>query len=51
MWDVLDAQPALRNRTGPRGAAPRPEWRPLTRFENRGVKLGHGVNDLLYERI
>ena len=51
MWDVLDVQPALRNRAGPRGAVPRPEWRPLTRFENRGVKLGHGVADLLYERI
>ena len=51
MWDVLDAQPALRNRAGPRGATAKPEWRPLTRFEQRGVKLGHGVADLLYERI
>ena len=51
MWDVLDAQPALRNRAGPRGAVPTPAWRPQTRFENRGTKLGHGVADLLYERI
>ncbi len=51
MWDVLDAQPLLRNRAGPRCASPKPEWRPLTRFEDRGVKLGHGVADLLYERI
>ncbi|HTA65683.1 MAG TPA: tRNA (guanosine(46)-N7)-methyltransferase TrmB [Xanthomonadaceae bacterium] len=51
MWDVLDAQPALRNRAGARGAVPRPEWRPLTRFEHRGIKLGHGVFDLLYQRL
>ena len=28
--------------------SPRPDFRPLTKFENRGVKLGHGVWDLLY---
>lgn len=50
MLDLLDAEPALRNRTGPRGTVPRPEWRPQTRFESRGIKLGHGVFDLLYER-
>ena len=51
MWDLLDAQPALRNRAGPRGGVPRPDWRPLTRFENRGLGLGHDVSDLLYERV
>ncbi len=50
MWDVLDAQPMLRNRAGPRGAVPTPPWRPPTRFEQRGVGLGHAVHDLLYER-
>jgi tRNA (guanine-N7-)-methyltransferase len=50
MWDVLDAEPALRNRAGARGAVPRPDWRPQTRFENRGIKLGHGVVDMIYER-
>ena len=50
MWDVLDADPALRNRAGLRGAMPRPDWRPQTRFESRGIGLGHGVFDLLYER-
>lgn len=50
MWDVLDAQPALRNRAGARGAVPKPEWRPGTRFETRGIGLGHAVFDLLYER-
>ena len=50
MWDVLDATPGLRNRAGPRGHVPRPEWRPQTHFETRGQKLGHGVWDLLYDR-
>ncbi len=50
MWDVLDAEPMLRNRVGLRGAVPRPDWRLQTRFETRGIGLGHGVFDLLYER-
>ncbi len=50
MWDILDAEPALRNRMGARGAVPRPDWRPQTRFENRGIGLGHDVSDLIYER-
>ncbi|MEO5566824.1 MAG: tRNA (guanosine(46)-N7)-methyltransferase TrmB [Luteimonas sp.] len=50
MWDVLDATPGLRNRAGPRGHVPRPAWRPETHFEARGLKLGHGVWDLLYDR-
>lgn len=51
MWDVLDATPGLANRAGPRGHVPRPAWRQETHFERRGVKLGHGVWDLLYDRI
>jgi len=31
--------------------APRPELRPLTKFEQRGHRLGHGVWDLLFERV
>ncbi|MDQ2701575.1 MAG: tRNA (guanosine(46)-N7)-methyltransferase TrmB [Pseudomonadota bacterium] len=50
MWDVLDATPGLCNRAGPRGHVPRPDWRPQTHFETRGLKLGHGVWDLLYDR-
>jgi len=49
MWDVLDAEPGLQNRAGPRGHVPRPPWRPQTHFEARGLKLGHGVWDLLYD--
>ncbi|TZF90116.1 tRNA (guanosine(46)-N7)-methyltransferase TrmB [Cognatilysobacter lacus] len=51
MWDVLDATPGIRNRAGPRGHLPRPAWRPETHFEARGLKLGHGVWDLLYDRV
>jgi tRNA (guanine-N7-)-methyltransferase len=48
MLEVLSAEPALANTT--RGYAPRPDWRPATKFENRGLKLGHGVWDLVFTR-
>jgi tRNA (guanine-N7-)-methyltransferase len=51
MWDVLDAQPALHNEAGARGWFDRPAWRPQTHFEARGLRLGHGVWDLLYRRV
>lgn len=50
MWDGLDAQPELTNCAGPRGSLPRPEWRRQTHFESRGLRLGHGVWDLVYTR-
>ncbi|MBL0420418.1 tRNA (guanosine(46)-N7)-methyltransferase TrmB [Ramlibacter sp. AW1] len=48
MLEVLSAEPLLRNTT--EGYAPRPDYRPLTKFENRGLRLGHGVWDLVFER-
>jgi len=48
MLEVLNAEPALVNSAA--GYAPRPAWRPLTKFENRGLKLGHGVWDLVFTR-
>jgi tRNA (guanine-N7-)-methyltransferase len=48
MLEVLSAEPMLRN-TAP-GYAPKPDYRPLTKFENRGLKLGHGVWDLVFSR-
>jgi tRNA (guanine-N7-)-methyltransferase len=48
MLDVLSAQAGLVNTTD--GYAPRPESRPLTKFEARGMKLGHGVWDLVFRR-
>ena len=47
MLEVFSAEPQLHNTS--EGYAPRPDWRPLTKFEHRGMKLGHGVWDLLFE--
>lgn len=48
MLEVLDAEPTLKNTAS--GYARRPEYRPVTKFENRGLKLGHGVWDLVFSR-
>ena len=53
---VLAEQPLLRNSAAQAhpeltGYAPKPHYRPLTKFENRGIKLGHGVWDVVFERI
>jgi tRNA (guanine-N7-)-methyltransferase len=48
---VMADQPQLRNRAGVGGYSPRPEWRPKTKFEMRGERLGHGVWDLLFEKV
>ena len=49
MLEVLSAEPLLAN-TSSEGYAPKPDYRPLTKFENRGIKLGHGVWDLVFKR-
>ncbi len=49
MLEVLSAEPLLKNTAD--GYASRPNYRPLTKFENRGIKLGHGVWDLVFTRI
>ena len=48
--DVLGAEPMLQN-TLPDGYAAKPDYRPLTKFENRGIKLGHGVWDVVFKRV
>ncbi len=48
MLAVLSSDPLLENTTS--GFAPRPDYRPLTKFESRGLRLGHGVRDLLFKR-
>jgi len=48
MLEVLSAEPSLRNTAA--GYAERPALRPLTKFENRGLGLGHGVWDLVFEK-
>ena len=56
IMDVLSTEPLLKNTalaSHPElsGYAPKPHYRPLTKFENRGLKLGHGVWDLVFERV
>ena len=48
MLQVLSQEPLLRNTAA--GYAPRPDYRPLTKFETRGLRLGHGVRDLVFTR-
>jgi len=48
MLEVLSAEPRLANTAA--GYAAKPDWRPLTKFEQRGLELGHGVWDLLFRR-
>lgn len=48
MLAVLSAEPLLKNQHA--DYAPRPDYRPLTKFENRGIRLGHGVWDLIFTR-
>ena len=46
--DALSHEPLLRNDAP--GFAPRPDYRPQTKFEARGVRLGHGVWDVIFRR-
>ncbi len=48
MLEVLSAEAGLINTA--QGYAEKPSYRPLTKFENRGLKLGHGVWDLVFKK-
>ena len=48
MLEVLSAEPVLENTST--GFAPRPDHRPLTKFEQRGLRLGHDVWDVVFRR-
>jgi tRNA (guanine-N7-)-methyltransferase len=51
MLEVLSAESTLANTSDdPSGYAPRPDYRPVTKFEQRGLRLGHGVWDLLFTK-
>ena len=51
--EVLSAEPLLKNTADATngGYAQKPDYRPLTKFENRGLKLGHGVWDVVFQRV
>ena len=51
MLQVLSAAAGFRNLAGAGNYSPRPDYRPVTKFERRGQRLGHGVRDLIFERI
>ena len=48
MLEVLSQEATLENTAD--GYAPRPDYRPLTKFEQRGLRLGHGVWDLVFRQ-
>ncbi|OBX08705.1 tRNA (guanine-N7)-methyltransferase [Gallibacterium salpingitidis] len=48
MLEVLSQQPGLQNTSSTNDFIPRPDFRPLTKFEQRGHRLGHGVWDLYF---
>jgi len=51
MLEILDQAEGFEGLAGKGCFSERPDWRPLTKFEARGQKLGHGVWDLLYRRV
>jgi tRNA (guanine-N7-)-methyltransferase len=51
MLEVMEAAPDWRNAIGAAQFAEKPAWRIETHFERRGLKLGHGVRDLLYRKL
>ena len=52
MLAVLGAEVGLKNTSDQAdGYCTKPDYRPLTKFENRGIKLGHGVWDLVFQRV
>ncbi|MFT5707338.1 MAG: tRNA (guanine-N7-)-methyltransferase [Oceanospirillaceae bacterium] len=50
MMEVMEVAPGFINDAGAMQYSPQPEARPVTKFQRRGEKLGHGVWDLIYQR-
>lgn len=48
--DTIEAMPTLNNLAGRRKTSTRPAWRPITKYERRGLKLGHPVFDIAVKR-
>jgi tRNA (guanine-N7-)-methyltransferase len=51
MLQMMTLTASFRNHAGRGNTSPRPDYRPVTKFEQRGLRLGHRVSDLLFERI
>ena len=50
MLEVMGQTAEFENLSPTGGACSKPQWRPLTKYESRGERLGHKVSDLLYRR-
>ena len=50
MLEVLSADERIENLSADNTYVPRPDFRPLTKFELRGQRLGHGVWDLMFRK-
>lgn len=50
MLNVLSSNSELTNTSETQDYCPRPDYRPLTKFEQRGIRLGHGVWDIIFTR-
>lgn len=51
MLEVMQQAEGFKNLSASNDYVPRPAHRPLTKFEQRGQRLGHGVWDLMFERV
>lgn len=51
MLEVMAAAPGFKNLNAAGGYSARPDYRPITKFEKRGERLGHGIWDLLFTRV
>jgi len=51
MLEDMNSAPGYKNLSETSDYVPRPDSRPLTKFENRGQRLGHGVWDIQFQRI
>jgi tRNA (guanine-N7-)-methyltransferase len=51
MLEVLHGSDRFANLSPAGGSCPRPDWRPVTKYERRGERLGHPVSDLVFRRL
>ena len=51
MLEIMSEADGFENCAGTEQYSPRPDYRPLTKFEMRGERLGHGVWDLLFRKL
>ncbi len=49
--DILSAHKGLANTSPTHDYCPCPDYRPLTKFEQRGIRLGHGVWDIIFSKV